>query len=206
VGTVYVDHTNSPTASVELAATATVGQVFVAEYDGLCSVQVKLENQAERNEEVLTFHLQESSSGGYDYAILDLDASEVNDRSYLLFEFPCIRHSAGESFYFYLEGTLQALAPPVRVVGSTEDTYPHGEAVLLDLEENNTVRDLVFRLGYDPPLLDKAEILLDRIVTNKPSLWGDKYLYIALALAHLALVYVLFLRVTGPDTEEDRLS
>ena len=204
VGRVHTDHTGSPTASVELTDTATIGQVFIAEYDGLCSVAVKLENPAEHNDEVLTFHLQESPSGGYQYAVLDMDTSEIDGGSNLTFEFPSIRHSANESFYFILEMSPGVPEGSLSVMGSAEDTYPHGEAVLEGFEVNLAVRDLAFRIGYDPPLIKKVEMLLDRIVANKPSIWGDKSFYIALALAHLALIYVLFVRVVEPHTEEKK--
>ena len=59
------------------------------------------------------------------------------------------------------------------------------------------VRDLTFRLGYDPPLGVKANILLARLADSKPSLWGDRWLYILLTVAYLALLYALFARVVG---------
>ncbi|OQY19485.1 MAG: hypothetical protein DRJ03_08520 [Chloroflexi bacterium] len=69
--------------------------------------------------------------------------------------------------------------------------------------ENRGVRDLTFRLGYDPPLGEKASILLNRLAANKPSLWGDKRFYILLAVAYLALLYALFARAVGLTASEE---
>ncbi|MFH1484690.1 MAG: hypothetical protein ABIH46_01340, partial [Chloroflexota bacterium] len=82
----------------------------------------------------------------------------------------------------------------ITVWGATEDAYPDGEAVLKGLKDRG-VRDLTFRLGYDPPLRVRAGILLNNLAANKPSLWGDRWLYILLAGAYLALLYTLFARV-----------
>lgn len=87
------------------------------------------------------------------------------------------------------------------VWGATEDFYPDGEAVLEGLAERG-VRDLTFHLGYDPPLGTRAGILLDNLAANKPSLWGDKWSYIMLGGAYLALLYALFARVVGLAASE----
>lgn len=180
----------------ELIAPAIIGQTFTAEYQGLSLVQVRFATLARANTGPVIFHLRASPEATNDLFTTTIEATDLEDNAYYTFEFPPIRDSAGRSFYFCLEAPEAEHGNAITVWGATEDFYPAGEAVLRGLEERS-VRDLAFRLGYDPPLGTRGGILLDNLVANKPSLWGDKWLYILLAAAYLALLYALFARVVG---------
>jgi len=132
---------------------------------------------------------------------ITLDAADVEDNAFYRFEFPPIRGLADRSFYFFLEAPDAEPDNAITVWGGTEDFYPDGEAVLEGLEDRG-VRDLTFRLGYDPPLAVKVGILLDNLAANKPSLWGDRWFYVVLVAAYLSLLYALFARVMGFFVDE----
>jgi len=71
------------------------------------------------------------------------------------------------------------------------------------------VRDLTFRLEYDPPLMDRLNIVLARLPRNKPAVWGDQWLYIWLAAAYLVLLYALFIQAMRngfPDKQDGTTS
>lgn len=179
-----------------ILAHSLVCQTFAAEYPDLLFVEVEFATYARANTGPVTFHLRASPDAADDLFTITFDAADVEDNVYRKFEFSPIRESAGRSFCFCLEAPEAEPGNAITVWGSTEDTYPAGEVVLEGLEDRG-VRDLTFRLGYDPPLGVKAGVLLERLVANKPSLWGDKRFYILLAVAYLVLLYVLFVRVMG---------
>jgi hypothetical protein len=133
--------------------------------------------------------------------VLTHDAAEVEDAVYHTFKFSPIRDSAGRSFYFYLEAPQAKHDNAITVRGATEDVYSDGAAVLSGVQ-SPAVRDLAFRLEYDPPLTDRIGLILDRLPQNKPAIWGDKWLYILLAVAYLALLYALFVRAARTSAFE----
>ena len=192
-------HTNKSVD--ELVASTQAGQTFTAEHSGLNLVEVRLATYARENTGPVIFYLKTSPDAAEDLFTFTLDAADLEDNAYRPFEFPPIPDSAGRSFYFCLEAPEAESGNAITVWGATEDAYPDGEAVLEGLKERG-VRDLTFRLGYDPPLAERARILLENLVANKPSLWGDKRLYILLALAYLALLYALFAHAIQPSEDE----
>jgi len=183
----------------ELLASTEAGQTFTAEHSGLFLVEVRLATLARENTGPVVFHLKTSPDAAGDLFTTTIEAADLEDNAYYAFEFPPLPDSAGRSFYFCLEAPEAEPGNAITVWGATEDAYPDGEAVLVGLKERG-VRDLTFRLGYDPPLGTRAGILLDNLAANKPSLWGDKRFYILLAAAYLALLYALFTRAVRVDS------
>jgi len=178
----------------ELVASTQACQTITAEYPGLFLVDIKFATFARANTGPVIFHLRVSPDAAEDLFTTTIEAADVEDNAYYSFEFPSLADSAGRTLYFCLEAPQAEPGNAITIWGATEDEYPNGEAVLVGLEDRG-VRDLTFRLGYDPPLTVKAGILLDRLAANKPSLWGDKQFYIVLALAYLVLLYILFVWV-----------
>ena len=196
--------TEQPQASAtvgELHGPATAGQTFVAEYPGLSRVEIRLATYARRNTGSLVFHLRAAPDAAEDLVALTFDAAEVEDNAYQIFEFPPIRDSAGRALYFYLEAPEAKPGNGITVWGATEDAYPDGEAVLRGLKGHD-VQDLAFRLGYDPPLAGRASIFMDRLTANKPLVWGDRWLYVSLAVAYLALLYALLVQMVRTGSSE----
>jgi hypothetical protein len=65
-----------------------------------------------------------------------------------------------------------------------------------------TERDLTFVAHYRPGLWETTNVVLDRLVENKPSIWGDQCLYLSLAFLYLALLGLLFDRMMGAGLSE----
>lgn len=185
-------YTEQPLASVvvgEIQASVTVGQTFIAEYDGLSRVEVYLATYARHNTGPLVFHLRADPCSGADLVTATFDAEEVADNSYHVFEFSPIRSSGGCLYCFFLEAPEATPGNAITVWGAREDAYAEGEAILDGLGERR-VHDLTFRLGYELTALDKVAVFLERLAVNKPSLWGDERLYVFLGVAYLVLLYV----------------
>ena len=199
VGKVRTQQPHANKSVGELVASTQACQTFTAEHSGLSLVEVRLATIARENTGPLIFHLRASPDETEDLFTSTFGAADVEDNAYHTFEFPPIHDSSGRSFYFCLEAPEAEPGNAIAIWGATEDEYPDGEAVLDGLEERG-VRDLTFRLGYDPPLLVKTRIFMERLVANKPSFWGDKRFYILLAVAYLALLYALFARALGMNS------
>lgn len=186
----------------EILPPAHVCQTFAAEYPNLILVEVRFATYARENTGPVIFYLKTSPDATEDLFTFTLDAADLEDNAYHTFEFPPIPDSAGRSFCFCLEAPEAETGNSITVWGATEDAYPDGEAVLEGLKDRG-VRDLTFRLGYDPPLRVRAGILLNNLTADKPSLWGDKWFYVLLAGAYLVLLYALFARAVGMAGSEE---
>ncbi|RLG44160.1 MAG: hypothetical protein DRN81_05160, partial [Thermoproteota archaeon] len=161
----------------EILAPSLACQTITAEHSGLFLVEVRFATLARENTGPLVFRLKTSPDAAQDLFAATIETADLEDNAYHAFEFPPLPDSAGRTFCFCLEAPEAEPGNGITVWGATEDEYPDGEAVLVGLDDRG-VRDLTFRLGYDPPLGEKASILLNRLAANKPSLWGDKRFYI----------------------------
>jgi hypothetical protein len=196
-------HTEQPQADQtvgELIAPAKVGQTFVAQHAGLSRVEVRLATYGRRNTGSLVFHLRSTTDTSADIITRTLAAEAVENNTYQAFEFPPVRDSEQRSFYFYLEAPQAEPGDAITVWGVKKDAYPEGEAVLEGLEDRK-VRDLTFRLRYEPPLREKSTIFLEQLTSNKPSLWGDRRLYGLLGAVYLGLLYILFVHTMAETSD-----
>jgi hypothetical protein len=196
--------TEQPEASAtvgELIAGATAGQSFTAKDGGLSEVAVKLGTYDRQNRGALVFRLDGPGPTGV--ITRTVDAAEVEDNAYRAFEFPPIEDSGGKGFTFTLESPEARPGEALTVWGAKEDVYPDGEAVLTGLYRGNRVADLTFQLTYEPTLPDRVDLFLERLAAGKPSLWGDRSLYVVLGGVYLALLYGLFVTAVGRDKSEE---
>jgi hypothetical protein len=201
VGRVRAEQSRASSAVGELVGSATVGQTFVSAYPGLSRVEVLLASYDRHIAGSFLFHLRAAPDASDDLVVLAYDASQVEENAFHVFQFPPIRDSAGRSFYFYLQAPQAESGNALTVWGSTQDAYPDGEAVFRGMQGRG-VRDLTFRVGYDPALPERVGILLGRLTAAKPLLWGDRRWYVVLAMAHLALLYALFFRLARTGLSE----
>ncbi|MGB9872551.1 MAG: hypothetical protein ACPLYD_12915 [Anaerolineae bacterium] len=187
-------YTEQPRAEVpvELLAAGAVGQTFVAEYDGLCRVELYI--HARRNTGPLVFRLRSFAESTENILTITLDAEEPNEPIYQVFKFDPLPGSGGRSLFFSLEAPHATPDGVAMVWGTAEDAYPDGEVVVQGVDRPE-IRDLTFRLGYQPSLTEKTNILLDRLAANKPSLWGDRKLYVGLGIMYLILLYAVLVQM-----------
>jgi hypothetical protein len=185
----------------ELVGGATVAQSFTAEYGGLTEVAVRLGTYERENEGELVFRLDGPQVTGT--ITRSVVMAELEDNAYEAFEFPRIRDSAGQGFTFTLESPGAEAGEAVTVWGMEEDVYPDGEATLRGLYQGKEVADLTFRLTYEPPLFARMDLFVERLAAGKPSLWGDRGLYVVLGGAYAVLVYALFVSGVGQDEAEE---
>lgn len=190
---IYTEQSYFSVVVGEVVGSASVGQTFITEYNGLSRIELLLTTYGRRNTGPLIFHLRTSAADN-DLVTIAIDSGEVEDNTYQIFEFPPLRGLAGQHLYFFVEAPQATLGNAIGVWGVTEDVYPDGKAIVRGMQDQR-VQDLAFRLGYHPSVLEKSDILLSRLAANKPSLWGDRKLYICLGGAYLVLCYIVLVQV-----------
>jgi hypothetical protein len=180
----------------ELVGSSRVCQTFVARYDGLSFVRVRLNNYGRRNTGPFHFALRTRPDAPQDILTFSHDASQVENNAYHTVEFPPIHGSAGRSYCFCLEAPKAELLNSITALGVVADMYPHGEAIFRGMwGESAGVRDLDFHLGYRPSMLDRLIILSERLPANKPMVFGSRWFYVLLGLAYLAFWYLVLVKI-----------
>lgn len=178
----------------EIRGTITIGQTFTAPYNGLYRIDVMMATYARQNTQDVIFHLRESPEEEVDLAKIVVNASELEDNTFWPFTLDPIRDSAGRSYYFFFESPQSVPGDAVTIWGLFEDTYPDGQGFR---NHRGGAGDLSFLTYYRPSLLEKADILLDRLAANKPLFWGDRRFYLLLALLYLSLFAFFWVAVAG---------
>jgi hypothetical protein len=132
------------TNSISVDKSKTVGQTFVARYDGLAGIDLLLEPE-QPSPVTLTLHLKENPQSTEDIAVAELPLDEVQKKGFYRFAFPSHQGKTANRYYYLLlsldgEGAIRAGNAP-------GDSYLNGA-----LYENNLPKDsqLTFHLVYDP--------------------------------------------------------
>ncbi|MFZ5916642.1 MAG: hypothetical protein ACOYZ7_06905 [Chloroflexota bacterium] len=161
----------------QLMGSETVGQTFLSRYDGLNRIDVFLGAYARPNTQDVIFYLKTAPDAPADILTVAVNASAVQDYAYHAFTFPPIPDSAGQSYFFYLTSPSSESGDAITTWKQTTDLYPEGHMVQNGLIQ---VGDLDFQVHYQPTVLNRLVALLDRLAQDKPSIWGDKRLYVVL--------------------------
>jgi len=181
----------------ELVATSRACQTFVAQYDGLHRVVVKLDNLGRENSGPFAFALRTAPDADQNLVSLTHDASTVGSHAYHTFGFAPISDSAGQHYSFCLEAPKAGLDSAITAIGTLEDTYPDGQVVFRDMWGARAgVQDLDFSLMYRLSPWKKLAALGARLAANKPFLCGRAWFYGFLGIVYLALLYKLLQSTT----------
>lgn len=164
----------------------TVGQTLLARYNHLHRIDVFMGNYARPNAQQVIFHLKTDPAAPDDIFRLSFNANEVQDYAYRSFVFPPIPGSAGQEFYFYIESPSSVEGDAITLWMQVRDLYPPGMMFRNGVPVGGDVR---FQAYYRGSYLDKVAALLDRLVENKPSIWGKKWFYILLMIITVGVVF-----------------
>jgi len=168
---------------LQVSGETQVGQQFTAPLPGLYRIEVMLDRPATGGSRQLTFHLKTDPAATTDLWTAHLNTGEIQQGVPYGFEFPPLRHSKGQTFYFYLEGEGVAVRYSPEAVLEGASACLNGRPLAGELQ---------FRTFYTLRTRDKADLLLSRMAEGRPYLFGAKGFYVALALTY-ALVLALFL-------------
>jgi hypothetical protein len=126
-----------------LSEAHSIGQTFVARYDGLKGVEVQLSFPQPTQDEI-HFHLRSEPGALQDLTSTVIRMAEISDGGYYPFLFEPQKDSNQQYFYFFLELTGAEI---VEVGSAGGDAYLDG-AMYQDHEPLD--RQMSFRLIYDP--------------------------------------------------------
>ena len=179
----------------EIVAGGSIGQTFVAEYDGLSGVDVRLGTygrQADAHRATLVMHLRADPSSKTDIATASLPPSVVLDENgWYHFSFPAIDGSRGKAYYVQVDLPDGSLANGLGLYwykpNPLGDPYPQGVAYL---NGKPTRSDLTFGLGYAAPPLQVWMGMLGSAAANSSPWAIGALLVIALAGIVWALVWL----------------
>lgn len=185
----------------EIYGDTRAGQTFVAPYSGLYRVDVLLLTYGRINTHDVVFHLK-ANPKEEDLFKVTINARQVTDGAYFGFTFPRIPDSAGKTFFFYLDSPESVPGDAITIGSKGGDPYANGTAYLNGLP---TEQDLTFVARYRPGFWETVNALLNHLVKNKPSIWGDRRLYLSLAFLYLALLGLLFNRMMQAGLSEKEM-
>jgi hypothetical protein len=178
---------------VRLSGDTQAGQRFVAPLPGLYRIEVTLAVPEGGISDPVLLHLQAEPSSAEDLHRAEFAPGEVRDRVPVAIEFPPIRDSKDQAFFFYLESPASLPADAPSALYSPDATleaataYLHGEPVEGSLQ---------FRTYYSLRTRERAALLLARMAEGRPYFLGTRGFYVALLAIYGALL-LLFLYQIG---------
>jgi len=181
------------TPAGEIHGSITIGQLFIAPYDGLYRIDMLMATYARENTHDVIFHLRNGPQAEGDLVKITVNTREIEDNRHRPFIFAPIRDSAGKSYYFFFDSPDSEPGDAITVWGTIKNLYPEGRAFRNHQAGGG---DLVFLTYYQPSTLHKVDILLDHLAANKPLFWGDRRFYLLLALLYMALLSLFVVKIT----------
>lgn len=166
----------------------TVGQTFVAPFDGLYQVDVRLSTGERENTKDLIFYLRTAPDVVEDLAWGVVNASTVSAGDWVTFEFSPIRDSGGQRYYFFLESPESRPGDTLSIFRSRRDRYRDGTYYL---DGSPASGDLTFTFRCLPSPAGWFSGLFRLLARNKPAVWGQPACYGS--LFGLYFVLLLFL-------------
>jgi hypothetical protein len=178
--------------ALEIKGDLAIGQTFLAPVDGLQRIDVVLRTYGRRNSHDVTFYLKQSLDSPDVIYQETFNSSEVRNNSWRTFEFPPIPDSEGRTYFFYFASPDSVQGDAITVGGGQGDYYNGGNAYLGPVPAD---ADLTFRTYYGLSPNEKLSILGQRLIENKPSVWGDVHFYMLLAGLYILILLIVFVEL-----------
>jgi hypothetical protein len=187
--------------SAEVAGETQVGQQFTAPFPGLSRIDVALDRATISGDQQIAFHLKTDPSATEDLWTARLSAGDLEDGLPYSFEFPPIRDSEGQTYYFYLESPASAPGDAVAVRYSLHAGLDGATAYLNSQPVNG---DLQFHTFYTLGAWDQFDLLLARMTESRPYLFGTKGFYAGLVVAYVCLLGAFLWQTAQSFLKDDR--
>jgi len=179
-------------SSIPVAGDARVGQQFTAPLPGLYRIQITPARAAIAGAGPITFHLQTNPAAADDLWTAQLDPAHVQEGLPYDIEFPQLRDSRGQTYYFYVES---ASSTPDNAIALYYDPLSSLDGASAYLNGQPTAGNLQFNTFYTPSMPDQIETLLDRLAQGRPAWFGNRAFYAGLALAYILVLGILVLQI-----------
>jgi hypothetical protein len=184
---------------LEVGGGTNVGQGFVAPLPGLYRIDVPLQWAATGSPQAVAFHLKSSPDAGEDIWTTTFTSDELQDGRPLSFEFPVLRDSREQAYYFYLEAPGAAPGSTVAVAYSPGASFDRASAYV---DGQPVAGDLQFQTFYTLRTRDKAYLLLSRVAEGRPYMLGSRGLYIGLGLGYVLVLCIFLVQIAGAISVE----
>lgn len=186
----------------EIRESQTVGQAFVAPYDGLTQIDVYLADYGRVNTGLVTFTLRHRPQDPEAMVIESFPANSVRGEGLYSLKFSAIPDSGGQTFYFDLSAPSGSPGNAITAYIRPQATYALGEAYV---SGRPAPGDLAFVVHFQVGVWERIRLWLSQVTANKPGPFGQWLLYPVLGLVGLSLWALLFrmVEVTWPSARED---
>jgi hypothetical protein len=186
----------------EIRGSQTVGQTFVAPYDGLTQIDVYLADYGRVNTGVVTFKLKHHPQDIEALVIEAFPANSVGGEGFYPLKFSPVSGSRGQPFYLELSAPSASSGNAITAYIRPQTTYSLGEAYV---DGRPMPGDLAFVAHFQVGLWERIRLWFNQVTTCKPGPFGQWLLYPVLGLVGLSLWAVLFrmVEVTWPLARED---
>ena len=194
----------APTSgSQAVQGSTTVGQAFVAPFDGLYRIDVYVGPGAQANKANLLFHLRAAPGATQDLRFGALSASSVKGEGWMEFQFPSIPDSGGKSYFLLIESPSSTSEDALSV------SLRSGPAGLRDgtyyLNGAPTDGDVALEYYCQPGPVAWLAGLFRLLGQGKPSISGQPLFYGGLfAVYAILLAVVAYILVHTKPQEGDR--
>lgn len=169
----------------EIRQWQTIGQSFVAEYNGLYRVELSLADYGHRNTGPVLFWLFPFHGSPDILAQGSFPAEAIRGDVVYGLEFPPQPASAGRAYYLELEAPGASPGNAITAYLRPDGPYTPGSAYWAGQPQPG---DLVFSLYYRVSPLERLEIWFEQVTANKPGVWGQTGLYVGSLAAYLGLL------------------
>jgi len=169
----------------EIRGAQTVGQTFLAPYNGFYRVEVSLADYGRLNTGPVNFRLGTRPDAPDSVNVQTFPAETVRRDVTRAFEFAPLSDSAGKTYYFQLDAADAVPGNAITAYIRPSAPYATGTAYRAD---QSVQGDLVFSLYFRVGLAERIKILLQQMTEHKPFLWGDWRFY-----AGIVVIYVMLL-------------
>lgn len=175
--------------SAEVTGDSLVGQQFTAPFPGLYRIDIDLVKATASQAHQIIFHLRASAEATEDLRTASLSSDDLRQGKAFSIEFPVIRDSERQTFYFYLESP-DSMAGNAIAARYDPNTVVEGASAYLNHQP--VAGNLEFHTYYSMRTREKVDLLLSRMAEGRPYLLGTKGFYIGVAFVY-ALVLAVFL-------------
>jgi hypothetical protein len=148
----------------------------------------------------VAFHLKSSPSAAEEVWSTEFSTTDAQGEPLRSFEFPVMRDSKGQTYYFYLESP-ESVPGDALAVRYSPDAVVDGGAAYVDGQP--VAGNLQFQTHYSLRTRDKADLLLASMAEGRPYLFGTKGLYVGLAVIYVLVLGLFLWRVAQAVLQEE---
>ncbi|MFN8459440.1 MAG: hypothetical protein U0401_33120 [Anaerolineae bacterium] len=170
-----------PSSEQEIWGDRTIGQSFVAPWNGLNRVDIFFQTYDRPNTGEVSLRLLEllpngdNPLQGTEVFSATFQAATVKDQAWQTFNFPAVLSSTGKTYFILLHSPTSKPGNAITVGGFDKDVYPSGSAFL---GTDPIPADITFRACFQMSLAEKLHLLAEQVTRHRPAVWGSIIFYL----------------------------